>query len=405
MRLFGYELSLRPVSSTGGWWPVVREPYTGAWQLNDPLTAATAFATASLYGALQRIVQDISKIAPPRLIQSAGDDIWVHTTNSAYDPVLRRPNHYQNPPQFVGQWVLNKLLAGNAYVLKKRDDRTVVNALHVLDSAGVKTLVAPDGSVYYELQPNDLAGIPTDTPPVIVPAREIIHDRFVGPHPLSGPSPLGSLGGSIGLAQAIQSAITAFFAKGGRPSGVLTAPTKLDPLSAQRMKEQLATMPPGGWLIAEGGVKYDAIGTSAADSQLIQLLAWIEEQIAIALGMPISILNSNRQPPYANAEASQLQYKSQTLEPLLRGIEFGLDEGLDLPSYLGIEFDTDLLISMDTNTRTTAAVSATKGGVLSPNEARSKYFGLPPIAGGETPYRQMQDIRYGEKPREEEVPT
>ena len=46
------------------------------------------------------------------------------------------------------------------------------------------------------------------------------------------------------------------------------------------------------------------------------------------------ILNSSKQPPYANAEASQLQYKSQCLEPHLVSIATCLGDGLDLPSYL-----------------------------------------------------------------------
>ena len=63
------------------------------------------------------------------------------------------------------------------------------------------------------------------------------------------------------------------------------------------------------------------------------------------------MLNSAKQPPYANAEASQLQYKSQCLEPHLTSIANGLDAGLELPLYLKVEFDDTLLIWMDTATR------------------------------------------------------
>ena len=46
---------------------------------------------------------------------------------------------------------------------------------------------------------------------------------------------------------------------------------------------------------------------------------------------------------------------------------------------------------MDTQSRVQAAQMATSAGVLSPNEARSEWFGLGPVPGGETPYRQQQD--------------
>ena len=44
---------------------------------------------------------------------------------------------------------------GNTYVLKQRDERGVVVALYVLDPTKVTLLVAPDGAVYYQLQPSD----------------------------------------------------------------------------------------------------------------------------------------------------------------------------------------------------------------------------------------------------------
>jgi phage portal protein BeeE len=59
--------------------------------------------------------------------------------------VLRKPNRYQNRIKFVETWIASKLLHGNAYILKERDNRGVVVALYVLDPHRVKPLVAPDG--------------------------------------------------------------------------------------------------------------------------------------------------------------------------------------------------------------------------------------------------------------------
>jgi HK97 family phage portal protein len=401
VRLFGYELTLerkataplRPAAtgSSEGWWPIVREPYTGAWQLNDPLTTETAFTNPSVFGCVSGIAADISKIAPPLLLEQDDDGFWSQTTNSAYTPVLRRPNRYQTAQQFYEQWMLSKLLSGNTYVLKGRDERGVVNQLDVLNPRRVKVLVAPDGSVYYELQSDDLAGIANDTPPVIVPAREMIHDRFnCAFHPLMGISPLYAIAGAVTQASAIQTSSTTYFAKGGRPAGVLTAPTKLDPLSADRIKAQLANFKTGEILITENGMKYETAGGSAVESEMIAQLGWTEEKVAEAFRMPISILNSSKQPPYANAEASQLQYKSQCLEPHLTSIANTLVDGLELPTYLTIEFDDTLLIWMDTTTRVNAAKIAITAG-MSPNEVRETYYGLGPVEGGESPYLQQQN--------------
>lgn len=390
---------------TSAWFPIVREPYTGAWQHNESVTAESALANSSVFGCVSRISQDIAKIAPPALIEEDDEGFWTPVRNSAYSPVLARPNRYQTPQQFYEQWVLSKLLAGNTYVLKDRDERGVVKALYILDPAKVKPLVAPDGSAYYELQADDLAGIATDTAPPVVAATEIIHDRWNCLwHPLVGVSPLYAMAGAVAQAKLIQDSGTSFFAKGGRPGGVLIAPTKLDPMTRDRLKADSLNWKAGEVLVAELGMKWEQNTTTAVDAQVIQQLGWTEETVAKCFGMPINILNSSKQPPYANAEASQRQYKAQCLEPHLISIQNCLDLGLELPSHLGIEFDINLLIWMDTTTRVNAAKVAITAG-MSPNEVRDQYFGLGPVEGGESPYLQQQNFPMSELADRQGVPT
>jgi HK97 family phage portal protein len=400
MQLFGYELTLErkaappPAAiSPNSWWPWVREPYTGAWQKNDPLTTETALANSTVFACVSGIAQDIAKIAPPLLLQQDDSGFWSETTNPAYSPVLRRPNRYQTDQQFLEQWMLSRLLTGNVYVLKNYDERGVVNQLDVLNPMRVKVLVAPDGSVYYELQPDDLAGIPNDTPPVVVPAKDIIHDRYnCMYHHLQGLSPLYAAAAAVSQAAVIQSSSSNHFAKGGRVGGFLIAPTKLDPLSAARIEAQLAekAKTANSIIVADFGMKFEPFSATAVNSQLIEQLGWTEEQICKVFRAPISIVNSSKQPPYANAEASHLQHKSLCLQPHMTAIAKTLGYGLNLPAYLKLEFDDTLLIWMDTTTRTTAAKDAIVSG-LSPNEVRDTYYGLGPVPGGELPYLQQQN--------------
>src|SRR4030095_1362663 len=110
--------------------------------------------------------------------------IWTPVDIAAFSPVLRKPNRYQTRIKFVEFWITSKLLHGNAYVLKQRDQRGIVIALYVLDPTRVIPLVTPSGDIYYQLNRDDLSGL-TDS--VTVPAREIIHDPMVCLfHPLIG---------------------------------------------------------------------------------------------------------------------------------------------------------------------------------------------------------------------------
>jgi HK97 family phage portal protein len=395
MRLLGYEFSLRkavplaPARGAGGWWPIVREPYTGAWQNNDALGIESALSNPVVFRCVSLIASDIGKL-PLRLVEVDANGIWAETTSPAFSPVLRTPNRYQTMGQFLEVWMISKLLWGNTYVLKDRDQRGVVTALYVLDPQRVQPLVAPDGSVYYDLQPTDLAGI-TGGERLVVPAREIMHDRWnCAFHPLIGLSPLYACGGAASQALAIQAASTTFFSAGGRPSGMLIAPTDIDPLTAARLSETWHGLGPGKTAIVGNGMKYEPVSTTAEDSQLTEQVAWAAKTIAGCFGVPISMVDSSQQPPYANNEASTLQYHSQCLQTHLTAIEVAFDTGLELPAPYGTEFDLDDLIWMDTPTKTKAAHDAISAGAMSPNEARLKYFGLGPVPGGDSPYMQQQ---------------
>lgn len=379
-----------PRPGAGAWAPVVREPYTGAWQANAELVAPdVALQNPTVFRCVSLIATDIGKLTL-QLVAIDANGIWSPTSSPAFSPVLRRPNAYQTISQFLEVWMVSRLLTGNVYVLKVRDDRGVVIALHVLDPCRVKVLIAPDGAVYYELQTHELAGL-ADTDAVIVPAREIIHDRYnCAYHPLVGLSPLYACGGAAAQGIAMQAASTEFFSGGGQPSGMLIPSTNIDQKTIDRLKATWRTMGPGETAILGTAMKYEPVSTSANDAQWDQQADWTTKTIAGCFGVPVSMVDSSIQPPYANSEASALQYHSQCLQTHLTAIETCLDAGLDLPFPYGTEFDLDDLIWMDTATKTKAAHDAISAGAMSPNEARRKYFGLGPVPGGDTPYLQSQ---------------
>ena len=139
-----------------------------------------------------------------------------------------------------------------------------------------------------------------------------------------------------------------------------------------------------------GGLEYKPMSMTAVDAQLTDQDKRTSEMICAVYHVPASMVDSSHAPPYGNSETLLQQYYSQCLQTHMTGIENALDEGLELPTPYGTEFDVDDLIWMDTATRTKAAADAIGSGALSPNEARQKYFGLGPVPGGESPLAQQQ---------------
>jgi HK97 family phage portal protein len=389
--------TLSPVPSgaasrgSGGWIPTVREPYTGAWQQNVQISAETALSYYAVFACVTLISSDIGKLRL-RLVSQDEDGIWTETTNPAYSPVLRKPNRYQTTGKFIEQWMTSKLVHGNTFVLKERDQRGVVKALYILDPTRVTPLIATDGSIYYQLNKDDLTGLGLE---VTVPASEIIHDLMVALfHPLVGVTPLYACGISAQQGLTIQSSSNLFFATGSRPGGTLIAPGAISDENASRLKAYWETnfsgQNVGKVAVLGDGLKYEPMTISAVDAQLIDQLKWTAETICSAYHVPPYMVQIGPPPPYANVEPLVQQYYSQCLQSLITALEVSLDEGLELITPYGTEFDIDDLIWMDTGTRTKAAHDAISAGALSPNEARKKYFAVGPVPGGDSPYLQQQ---------------
>lgn len=388
--------SLVPISSRG-WWSLVREPFTGAWQQNQEIRSDTVLSYFAVYACITLIASDIGKLCL-RLVQQDANGIWNEAESASFSPVLRKPNRYQTINKFVEQWIVSKLIWGNAYILKVRDNRRVVVSMFVLDPNRVTPLIAADGSVFYELKRDDLSDLPGEA--IRVPASEIIHDRMVELyHPLVGVSPIYACGLAALQGLAIQTDSHTFFGNGSKPSGVLKIPGAITKEQADTISTSWATNYAGDnagkvALLTEG-MEYQSISMSAHDAQLIDQLKWTAENVCSCFHVPPYLVDIGPPPPYANFEPLLLKYHSQCIQSLTTNLENSLDEGLGIHEKVdgkqyGTEFNIDDLIWMDTNTRVTAAGAAIGSGALSPNEGRKKYYGLGPVNGGESPMVQQQ---------------
>jgi HK97 family phage portal protein len=393
MRLVPPPGSLSPPGG-GGWFPVVRESYPGAWQQNVEVALTDVLQHPTVYACVTLISSDIAKM-PPNLVALDDDGIWMQTESAAFSPVLRKPNRYQTRIAFFKSWLISKLTRGNAYVLKQRDARQVVTALYVLDPTRVTPLIAPDGAVYYELRQDDLSSIP-DT--VVVPASEIIHDTMnTLYHPLVGFGPIYACGLAATLGLKVIGNSAKFFANGSQPSGILTAPGAITDVQAQDYKDRwLAGFTGdnvGRVAVLGAGLTYEPLRQTAVDSQLIDQWKASAEAICAAFHVPAYLAGAAPPPAYNNIEALQQAYYSQCLQELIEAIELLLDDGLGLgPAFgnrYGVEFDLDTLLRMDTATMVSTLAASVGAGIDSPNEARLR-LNKPPVAGGETPYLQQQ---------------
>jgi HK97 family phage portal protein len=413
MKLLGFEItrvrdqkkSLSPVDNRGGWWPIVRESFAGAWQANVTVSMEDALQYWAVFRCVSLIAGDIAKMRVKLVEQKTIGGIWTEINDDTYSRLLAKPNRKQTRIQFYRNWMESKLTRGNTYVLKERDTRGKVVALYILDPNRCIPLVNEFGDVFYELMRDDFLGLQGHR--MVVPASEIIHDRWnTLYHPLVGLSPIYAAGINSLTALSIERNSARLFKNSARPGGVLTAPHNIPDETAKRLKayfEENFTGDLAGKVAVLGdGLTYASMTMNAVDAQLIDQLKWNDVAIAGIFGAPAYMINAGTAPAYNNVEALNQAYYSQALQTHVEDIELLLDEGLELDRIkgrtIGTEFDLDGLLRMDTATLVKTAGDGVMRAIYTPDEARAK-LGLPPVPGGDTPYLQEQNYSLAALPK------
>lgn len=384
-----------PMSMGGtGWWPIIREGFSGAWQRGIVTSVEDALTNPTFWACVTLISGDVSKLRP-MLVEEDSDGVETETDNPAYSPVLRRPNHYQNRIQFLNYWIVSKLTRGNAYALKERDNRGVVTALYLLDPTRCRPMVTPSGDVYYALGQDNLSGVIEAT--TVVPARDVIHDTMNALyHPLCGLSPVFACGHAALQGLKIMRNTTNAAENGSMIGGLLVAPGQISEVTAKRLEDHWNANYTGaanaGKVAAIGdGLKFEKPNVmSAVDAQIIDQLKWGDEKICATFHIPPHMVAVGPLPSYNNVEALTQQYYNQCLQVLVETLELCLTEGLEMKFPYEVELDLEGLDRFDSMAKMEKAAKGVSAAIYSPNEGRRK-FNLPKVAGGETPYLQEQN--------------
>lgn len=389
------EKALQQPSDRGGWMSLINEPFAGAWQRNLEINPTTVLSFHAVFSCISLIASDISKM-PLRLMRRDSNGIWKENNNGTPARIYRRPNAFQNRMQFFECWLNSKLCHGNTVALKIRNTRGDITELRILDWNKVTPLVADDGSVFYQINPDNMTGVDAS---VTVPAREVIHDRFNCLfHPLIGLSPIYAAGLAAMQGHHIQENSAHFFRNGSKPSGVIEVPGTITDENARKLKANWETgytgENAGKTGLLSNGAKYNPISMSADDAKVVEQLQMSEKIVCSTFHVPAYKAGVGELPSYDNIEALEQQYYSQCLQTLIESIELLLDEAFELEDDAGTEFDVSALLRMDSERRIKTLGEGVKNTILTPNEAR-RSENLPPVTGGDELYLQQQNFSLG----------
>lgn len=393
--LFGVEGSWRGPfygsSPSGGWFQLGN--LEDGFQRDLSLDTFSARQVPAVYACVMAIARAMSQCYPKHVRVENGR--FVEVTNSAAYRVMLNPNSYQSSPDFILNVVSTALFDGEAFCVATRNNRFEVDSLHLLPRGVCSPLIDDETrEIFYAVGESPLAPGGTD---YIVPARDVLHLRFHTPrHPLIGESPIKSAALAIGINVSLSKTQAAFFANMNRPSGIISTDATLnrEQLTSLRaaFEEQSKGLSSGKIPILAGGLKFQPMSINSQDAQLVEAQRLSLEDICRVFGVPPPLVGELSHATLNNAEALVQHFLSMSLGSYLEHTErafdrlFGLTGGTEY-----VELDTAALLRTDFAGRIEGLTKAVQGGLMTPDEARSKE-GYGPIEGGSSAYLQRQMV-------------
>ncbi len=322
----------------------------------------------------------------------ANGDRTVAKDHPLYRVLHDSPNYDQTALDFWegGQAALE--LRGNMHARIERGAGRIV-ALHpIVDPVVTRQ---SNGSLRYRWTENGKSYDETQ--------ENVFHVRGFGGSPLGGMSTLSYGRQVFGLSLAINNAAQTTFANGVRPSLILTPPAdrtlgELREVIEKALQEKHAgAMNAGRPLLLEGGLTPHQVSFSPEDAQMLESRSFSVEEICRFFEVPPHMIGHTEKSTSwgTGLEEQTLRFQKFTLRRRLKRIEQAIMKQLltpaDRAAGIVVEFNLEGLLRADSKGRSEFYRTMTQIGAMTINEVRG-LENLPPVAGGEVPRMQSQNI-------------
>src|SRR5574343_96012 len=293
------------------------------------------------------------------------------------------PNAYQTPSEFWGFMWMSRFLRGNGYAeILRYPDSGTARALVGLQPDSVRVVKEPDGTIWYELTE---------------PSREVrriefgqmLHLRGMGGG-VVGISPLDAMRQSIGLSVGAMDHTYRQLRNGGRRPENFQSDKLLSNDQREEIRNNFRDIAVGKeseLYILESWAKFEPLGMSAADLQLLESRRFGVEEIARFFGVPSIMINDvDKGSSLGSSTQAVIEgfYKS-TLRPELSAAEQQIRKRVFTDSDRNMfiaEFSLDALLRSSLKDRMDIYARAVQNGLKTRNECR-QLENDPPIAGGD----------------------
>ena len=291
------------------------------------------------------------------------------------------PNSRMTPVDFWRVMMLNHDLRGNAYARIDRNAQGEAVGLWPMPADQVEMNVLLDGSVVYLYRLADTLAVLAE--------ENVLHLKNLG-NGTVGFAKLDFMRVTTDELYKAQQSASKLFGTGGKPTGVLMVDNVLKPAQREAIRtsfsEMSSTTSTGRLFVLEAAMKYQQLGISPEDQQLLESRKFGVEEICRWFDVPPVLAHHSNVTTWGRGVDAIIDgWYKLSIRPLLVSIEQAVTKRVMTPQQrarMSVEFSFDALLRGNIKDRFEAYAKGVQNGITTRNEAR-QLENLPPIEGGD----------------------
>jgi HK97 family phage portal protein len=316
-----------------------------------------------------------------------------------------QPNPAMSKYDFMKALAARVDLDGNGYAQIVRNGVGDPIGL-VLITGDVSMYLRPDYTTYYEVK-DSLTGRN-----YLLDGENMLHVKNFSYDGLVGVSTLTHAENITSLSKSADAQAKGYYVSGVNMNGIITVPNKIGADKARDLKASWAdsvgynstTGRAGGVVVLEAGAEFKPIQVNPKDAQMLETRQFNVVDVCRFFGVHPSKAFDTNSDSYANIEAYQLGFITDTITPFKTRFEAEFNRKLFRPSQRDntrVEMDIEYLMSADLTTKAGYYSQMFQLGVFSPNDICRKE--KEPISEkGNDRYVQVNLAPLGQKPEPEQ---
>jgi HK97 family phage portal protein len=332
----------------------------------------SALQVSTVWACVVLIVENLSSLPVNVFKTDPRGEREIDTSSRLHQVMHLSPNRRQTSMEFWMTMLINLVLRGNAYARIVRDNAGDVVALWPMTADQVEVIIADDGQLVYIYS--------FENEGYVYNEKDVLHIRGMG-NGVMGMAPLDYMRSSVGVAISAQNHTSRTFRKDARRPGVLMSDSVLTPEQRAAVKKNFGDISQGNGrelYVLEAQFKFEALGMSPADIQLLESRKFAVQDLARWLGVPSVLVNDTGETTSLGSSVQQIVdgFFKLRLRPMLTLVEQRIEKSVLSSSQRArgyvIEFNFDALLRASLKDRVEIYAKQVQNGLKTRNECRKK---------------------------------